>query len=308
MIRLRFRSSAIFMALYLSTLGLDAKESYTLDASLYGGYCAIQSQEKVLSPSRSKEFSRLNWTANNVWILGGTGTLFFPSNLVHLTLDGWSRVYSSNGNMVDRDYLDEFDPYKLTDISKHPRTKLKTAFAIDFEVGKDFKYSSSWSYGYLLGFKYVRFDWEVFGGEIFYDNGTVYERLPSSLKVIRYSQMLSVPYLGGEVIWACKPQWKIRAFGKYSGLAYLECHDDHLSWPRYFTSKHRFANYWMAGVDLFWRYSKKLSANIKYSYDHLNQAIGNTTVKDGDEIFQYPKASGVKFSFQKVTVGVDYLF
>ena len=282
------------------------------DVNVYGGYAAIKSEDSVLIPPNSRVVSRLNWTANNVWIMGASGKIFFPSNQAYMKLDGWSKVYASDGKFVDRDYLNDLNPSERTDISIHSHTKLKTAFAIDFELGKNFETNpqkkSPWAFGYLVGVKYMQMNWESRGGKYNYSSGAVQGTFPSNLKVIRYSEQLTIPYLGAQAIWQCSPTWRFSCFGKYSGLGYIECRDDHLLWPKYFTSIHRLANYWVIGFEGVWRYSNKLSANIKYSYDHLNQAIGDTTVRSSSGTFKLPNTSGVKFSLQTVVIGALYKF
>lgn len=294
---------------------LCALRNYDVEAGVYGGYLNLKSEELVLGSHDSgvtHELSKLDWTANNVWVLGAKVNLDNPQTRFHILLDGWSKVYAGNGKMVDRDFLDPNDPSHQTDISVHKDTKLNTAYAVDLSCGSDFLYAKKskacWSLGYLLGIKYSQFDWDAFGGKYNYDNGNRIGEFPSSLKVISYNQKYLIPYVGLQGNWKYDSRLNFIVFGKYTCLGFILCKDRHLLTSVTFTDTFRYARYWVAGIEAVWNCSECISMSLKYSYDQLERATGHTHVHDSGDFFGRSKSAGLENTYQMLTVGVNARF
>lgn len=305
------RKQTLLYFLLVCILQVSSICGYKTDVSLYTGLANIHSTDFVFAPKDSglaHTVSKLNWTANDVWVLGAIGKVTLPENKIHILLDCWSKVNTTNGKMVDRDYLDEFDHSQLTDISIHPDTKLKTAFAIDLELGKGFSICrdtcSPWTFQYLLGVKYIRYDWQAFGGHCRYNNDANVGSFRKGLKVMTYSQQLTIPYIGLQANWSCSANWSLRAFGKYSPLGYAYCYDRHLLRSTTFTDEHYCAQYWILGAEAVWLYSEKIQGYLKYSYDQLGLTKGSIKMHEPSGRSLFRNASGVKSTLQMVTIGV----
>lgn len=286
---------------------------YTIESGLYAGYLNIQSQEIVFgSGSDTDELSRLDWTADAVWVLGAKGRLTNPKSRFHISLDGWTKIYAAGVKMVDRDFQDEEFPNLQTDISIHNNTKLHAALGIDLELGSDFLFSknpkSSWSLGYLYGAKYAKVEWDAYGGKYSYDNGEYVGHFPSSLKVISYTQNYLIPYLGLEANWKYDSCFNFRFFGKYSCLGVIVTKDEHWLRSLTFTDTFRYVHYWIAGIEGVYRYTECLSANVKYSYDRLDREKGHTHVHKKGKYRGSAKVAGIENTFQMLTLGVAMRF
>jgi outer membrane protease len=161
---------------------------------------------------------------------------------------------------------------------------------------------------YLLGVKYIRYEWEVNGGRYSYGSGARVGRFPNDLKVMTYSQQLTIPYLGLQANWLCSQRWNFKLFGKYSPLGYALCHDNHLLRSTTFTSEHWCSQYWILGIEAAWHYSDQIRTYLKYSYDQLNLSKGNIKMHEEDERSFYRNAAGVGGNLQMVTLGVSARF
>lgn len=290
-------------------------ENCHTECGLYAGCLNIESQEFVFAPHHPKyphTVSRLDWTANDVWILGARGKAAIPQFSFDLSLDAWCKVYAGSASMVDKDFLDSVNPSDPTHISVHSQSKLKTAFAIDLQAYRSFgltrQQCSGVCFGYLLGVKYTRFDWEAYGGHYNYNNGRSIGRFPNNLKLLTYVQHFLVPYLGLQADWQLAPQWDLNVYGKYTCFGVVVCEDDHWLRKIHFTDTFHYAHYWMAGAEVIWKYSKKYNGSLKYTFDQLNKSEGHATIKKAGKKITIAKAAGVKTMFQSLTLGINGSF
>lgn len=293
---------------------LFCPEGHRFEGAFYGGYLNIASQELVLVGGTSKKadvISKLDWTANNVWVIGAKWSFYIPTIATRVSLDGWSKVYAGGARLEDRDYLDEYNPRRRTHLSIHEKAKLQTALGLDLEYGTDLIYALSephlWKLGLLYGLKYTRFDWKAYGGDFFYDGYAPFS-FPSSLKVIAYRQEVLLPYLGLQLIWKYNQQLSFKGFGKYSPFTLIQTKDDHFLRSRKFIDTFRDGIYWVLGGEAAWDYSPDIKGYIRYSYDRLDRTGGCTSVyKYGRYVGTY-KVAGVEFAYQMVTVGISAFF
>ncbi len=125
---------------------------------VYGGFLTLSSNESVEGSTKSgttHKLSQLDWTADQVWIIGAKAMGTITNSPIHITLEGWTKVTADSVKMVDKDYLNSQFPSRLTDKSVHKNTNLNTALGIDLEARAQFlTFSNSYWSGllsYLLG-------------------------------------------------------------------------------------------------------------------------------------------------------------
>ncbi len=286
--------------------------------SLYAGHVDVKTVELVLYPGASeypdRTISKLDWTANNIWVLGATGKLSAYEDRIFFTVDGWSRVFGSKGRLEDRDYLNDYDPYDLTHLSIHSDTKLKTAVQLDVQCGFNFysltKECSQWNFGCLIGYKFMKLHWDAHGGHYDYDTdtGPMIGTFPAGKKVIAYTQKFSIPYLGLQANWKWDSRLDLTVFAKYSGIGDINCLDHHVLRSIFFTDKYSNGEYWELGGEATWKLCDRVDVNLKYAYNKLNKTRGDTTAAFPTKRFSYKDSAGLSHSYQLVALGLSTTF
>ena len=290
-------------------------EYWDVDLSIYTGLIYGKSKEIVFegagSPTPYQKISILDWDIRNLWVMGGTIEKSFFSNSLHLTVDGWGKVGSGQTTMVDRDFTDSDDPGLLTDISKSPDTHLTQAYLIDAEICYDFYNLSPWCsdlrFGFLLGYQYSKFAWKAFGGNFDYDEGADIGSFPDGELVIAYQQKFSVPYIGLNLDWQIDC-WELNLFGKYTCLAYAEDHDFHALRDATFIDKFNAQQYWNAGAKASWNFLGNAWLNIKYEFQRLEPAVGDTIHSEGGTTARIRKAAGISHYQNLYSFGLTVCF
>lgn len=301
-------STSLFAPLFGYTSS-EILNCWNIDLSLYTGYVNGQSQELVLDGPHT--LSRIDWKINNLWVLGGTAKLNLYNDTIHFSLDGWNKLHADKSTMVDRDYQDNNDPNLLTDISWHPDTHLKTAYAIETEIAYDFHQFSFDCYqvkpGILLGYRYLKYDWSAYGGTFIYDNGLLVGEFAPGLLVISYEETFSIPYIGLQLDCQWKDCLNVRPYIKYTGLAGIRSLDFHALRDITFEDKLKNATYWITGVEARWNVWEWLDLDLRYSYEQLVKSKGTTKFIEDGEV-GYHNGAGCKHHQQLFFAGLTARF
>lgn len=281
--------------------------------SLYGGGVDIKSQELVFDKDEfdmPQTISKLDWHAQNIWVVGAKAKVNACEERLFFALDGWSQVSGNKAHMEDRDFLDPEDPYHETHLSIHSDTKLKSAVSLDLECGYNFYTASTecsrWNFGYLLGIKYQRYHWDAYGGYFDYiiEGKRYLGSLSSDTLAIGYTQNFTVPYIGLQVDWNWNSCLDLTVFAKYSCLAYISCRDNHALRSIIFTDRHRNGQYWELGTDAALRLSDRFQLIAKYAYNKLNRTTGNTTVDSKKETYTIHGSAGIAHCYHLIAIGL----
>ncbi len=286
------------------------------DVSVYTGYVTRSSQELAFNVGHDPQFpykiSQLDWKIRDLWVMGVTAEFNFWDDSIHLSFDGWNKIHAAHSTMVDKDFFDPDEPSHVTDISWHPDTHLKAAYELEGELGYDFfcfqRYCSQIKLGVMLGYKYFRLHWKAYGGRFSYNNGQFNGEFPPGKLVIGFAEEFSIPYVGLQADWQWNDRLDILVFGKYTCVAYVKNSDFHALRHIRFVDRFCNANYWVAGVEARWNIWRWIDLDLRYNYEHLNTATGDTKVKFNDEEETIPKAAGVKHCHQLIAIGLTASF
>ena len=301
-------------------------DGWGVNLSLYGGYVTGKSQEIVYSScdssaSASTVKSKLDWKVKNLWVVGATidKTIF---SILHLKVDGWTKVHASRSTMVDKDYLDQLDPKILTDISKSSNTKLEKAQWISGEFGYDFmNFSSACSeikLRFSVGYQYNYWSWKSYGGKCNYDNGAWQGSFSDDELGISYEQRFSIPYLALQLDYQWN-DWNILCFGKYTHIARASDHDFHALRNIVYKDTFKNGQFWAVGVEgsfnMWSCLERSLDLTLKYAYEQLNTTHGDTSIRVGqssggqsDSSYHIQDSAGINHQHQLIAIGLNAYF
>jgi outer membrane protease len=287
---------------------------FGLDISLYGGYIYGESEEIVYNtePEIPQDtISQLDWKIRNLWVVGATLRKSLFCDRVYLSIDAWTKADASRSTMVDRDFLDPFNPDVVTDISESPDTHLKKAKSFDFEVGYDifsfYPWCSEASFIFLAGYKYTQWYWKAYGGSFSYDSGAFIGEFPPGELIISYKQHFHIPYLGLKMDWQWDT-WGIAVFGKYTHWARVKDVDFHALRDLTFKDKFKHAKYWILGAEAFWNAWTCLDLVLSYSYERLDTTRGDVEISGDGFSEEIEDGAGVNHFHHLVTFGVKASF
>ena len=285
----------------------DLWDRWDSNLSLYTGYVTGKSKEIVYNHSHI--LSQLDWKIHNLWVLGGTAEVSGFEDTFHFSLDGWCKLHADKSTMVDRDYRNLQNPSDLTDLGEHPDTSLKTAYLIDFEMDYDVCCFSQECFetkiGFLLGYRYLKLHWDACGGTISDAERSV--EIPSGVFCISFLETISIPYIGLKIDWQWGDCVDVRAFGKFTGIAYAKDRDVHALTNTVFVDKFCNTQYWVAGLEARWYIWECLSFDLRYSFEQLTHSRGHTTIRGFNKKMHHNSA-GLEHQQQLFAAGVTAYF
>ena len=143
----------------------------------------------------------------------------------------WPRVVQeAAGIMKDSDWIENDaafgeSPHAGTDIYTESDAQLRGSM-FDVNYVYHFRLNNSWSLGPMIGFRYQRFEYDIYGFR-----GYDYDRpISSTEKALEYEITYKIPYigLGSDLLFGKNSQFQLHFILAYSDWAKAEDRDDHV--------------------------------------------------------------------------------
>lgn len=240
-----------------------------------------ESGEYVYVPRLNHKLSQLDWTIEDVYMLGLGGSIS-PLSWLKLNADIWFKLNDGDGTMDDYDwYLVNF---QYTDWSHHENVDLTKGIMFDVNAELTFyRWEGSNFFG-IAGFKHDNWEWEARGGDFVYSTNFLYDTVgsfPDDELGITYEQKFYAPYIGIGFSATLNPT-PITFSGRFIGSPVVFGEDKDQHHMRDLVFEEDFDSGTMFAIDLSgaYNFTKNFSVMLSYHYQKFDEMNGETTVTD----------------------------
>jgi len=303
-------ASAAFRADVVAANPKDASD-YSWGFQLSGGMLNGEANENIFwyDAARNRApLSELDWDLENVYMVGGNGSLRMQR--LSVNLGAWVAVSEGDGgHMQDYDWM-QFGDAQWTHFSDS-RSDVAGGWILDLNAGWDFVQDpEGLTLRGLLGYKMNVWEWEAYGGYALYpEYGYAPHQFDEKAIGIKYEQDLYIPYVGLDLDWFI---WhmNLSAYVLYSPLVYADGYDQHLERGTELNATFSQGDMLGAGLAAKYTFGSGVFISAAVDYQSIDRIIGDLTLveKSTGKTWAYPDFAGIENSYTAFSLGLGMVF
>ncbi|ELO4999912.1 omptin family outer membrane protease [Escherichia coli] len=286
-----------------------------LSTELNLGTLSGQTKERVYDPEEGgRKISQLNWKYSNAAIIKGTIN-WEPLPILSVGASGWTTFSHKGGNMVDRDWNNEYIPDIWTDESRHPDTRLNFANEFDLNIKGWLVNEPDYRLGLIAGYQESRYSFTARGGSYIYSSEEGFRdavgSFPDRERAIGYKQHFKMPYIGLTGSYRYE-DFELGGIFKYSSWVDSFDNDEHYSPDKRISyhSKVKNQNYYSVAVNAGYYITPDAKVYIEGTWNRITNKKGNTSLynRNDNSSEYYKNIAGIESYNFITTAGLKYSF
>jgi plasminogen activator len=266
----------------------------------------VDGTAKELVYDNGYKLSQLNWTLDNVFMLGA-GVSIKPLSWLRFNGNIWFLPGDGDGTMDDYDW--RLEGYDWTDWSHHTNVSVKEGIMFDINAELTFLRFNETSVFGIVGYKHDHWKWEARGGTFIYSSyylRDTYFTLPDDELGITYEQTYDLPYIGIGFHANLDP---VTLDGRFIGSTLVSADDKDTHHLRniYFTDD--FDSGHMFGIDFActYNFTPHIAATAAFQYQRYEEITGDASALYMDSGQKYTWKDGAGISFESTLISLSLL-